>query len=399
MLLIDNVTLLTPREQIAPARLLLEKGRIRAFGPRPLVNAPANCPTLDAADLILTPGWIDVQINGGFGHDFTANPATLWEVARHLPRYGVTTFLPTFVTSPLETLAQAREVWRAGAPEGFRGADPLGLHIEGPFLNPARKGAHNPAYLRLPELAAVKDWTPANGVRLVTLAPELPGAAEVIHHLVAAGVRVSAGHSAASYEEALRAFGQGVTYGTHLFNGMNPLEHRSPGLVGALLSSPQVWVGLIVDGIHVHPAVVRVVWLAKGSQRLTLVTDAIAALGMSPGRYVLGDFEVVVDETSVRLANNSTLAGSILSLDTALRNLMAFTGCSLQEALITVTESPAAMLGLNDRGHIAAGYRADLVFLSPKHEVVMTMVGGQVLYGEQAFAERLKGSYPVEVAA
>jgi len=390
MLLIDNATLYTPTECFHPGRLLIEDGRILALGTPEHLTAPAETPTLDAHGLMVTPGWLELQINGGFGHDFTEAPATIWEVARHLPRYGVTAFLPTIVTSPLSQVETAMEAWHSGRPADFHGAEPLGWHVEGPFLNPGRKGAHNPAHLQLPSLGAVEGWQPANGVRLVTLAPELPGADAVIHYLVSTGVRVSAGHSLATYEQALHAFDLGVTYGTHLFNAMPPLEHRAPGLAGALLTHPDLTVGLIVDGIHVHPAMVALAWRAKGPNRLNLVTDAIAALGMPPGEYRLGDLEIRVDATSVRLPDG-TLAGSLLSLDAAVRNLMAFTGCTLPEALCTVTTTPAAVLGLSDRGRLAPGYRADLVLLSPQHEVVMTLIGGRPAFGVEAFEERLHG--------
>lgn len=389
MLLIDNATLYTPTQCYKPGRLLIAEGRILAVGTPEQVSAPAGTPVLDAQDLIVTPGWLELQINGGFGFDFTENPTTIWEVARQLPRYGVTAFLPTIVTSPLSQVEAALETWQAGPPPDFRGATPLGWHIEGPFLNPGRKGAHNPAYLQLPNPSAVEGWRPDQGVRLVTLAPELPGAEAVIHYLVSQGVRVSAGHSLATYEQALHAFSLGVTYGTHLFNAMPPLEHRAPGLAGALLTHPDLTVGLIADGIHVHPAMVALAWRAKGPHRLTLVTDAMAALGMPPGEYRLGDLEVRVDATSVRLPDG-TLAGSLLSLDTAMRNLMAFSGCTLAEALCTVTSTPAAVLGLEDRGYLRPGYRADLVLLSVTHEVVITLIGGEPVFGNEKVAERLQ---------
>ncbi len=190
---------------------------------------------------------------------------------------------------------------------------------------------------------------------------------------------MSAGHSTATYEQALSAFDSGVTYGTHLFNAMQSLGHRSPNLPGALLTNPNISVGIIVDGIHLHPAVVRLAWLAKGSQHITLVTDAMAALGMPPGAYQLGEHEVSVDKSTARLADG-TLAGSILSSDQALRNLMKFSGCSLAEALPTLTATPAQVLGLEDQGKIEPGYVGNLVILSADGFVQHTIVRGNVLY-------------------
>jgi N-acetylglucosamine-6-phosphate deacetylase len=336
--------------------------------------------TIDATGLYLAPGFVDLQINGAFGHDFTVEPDSIWPVAAQLPRYGVTAFLPTVITSPLETIGSAQDVVTAQPATGLSGAKPLGLHVEGPFLNPERKGAHNPAHLRLPDLEIVDDWSPESGVLLVTLAPELPGALDLVATLVQRGVLVSAGHSASSLEQAQAGFTAGIRYGTHLFNAMPPLHHRKPGLVGALLTDGRPTAGIIADGIHCHPSMVALAWQSLGSARLNLVTDAMAALGMPPGRHRLAGFDVEVDSTSARLADG-TLAGSVLSLDTALRNLVAFTGCSLEEALPTITTTPAQILGLGaTRGRIAPGYLADLVLLTPELQAQITIAEGKEVY-------------------
>ena len=379
MLYIKNTTLYSPCERLDNATVLVDGGRIVAVGYAAAVACPPGAQVLDADGLLLTPGFIDMQFNGGFGDDFTADPTTIWQVAAGLPRWGVTAFLPTVITSPLERIAQAQQVVLS-EPAGFRGATPLGLHVEGPFLNPQKKGAHNPAYLQLPALEAVAGWSPQTGVRLVTLAPELPGALPVIEALATRGVLVSAGHSTATFEEATMAFDAGARYGTHLFNAMPTMHHREPGLPGALLTDPRPVVGFIADGVHTHPSVISLVWQALGPERLNLVTDAMAALGMGPGSHLLGDFEVTVDATSARLADG-TLAGSILSLDQALRNLIRLTGCTLADALATVTTTPARSLGLDhERGQIAPGYVADLVLLSPELEVRGTVVRGELVY-------------------
>jgi N-acetylglucosamine-6-phosphate deacetylase len=263
------------------------------------------------------------------------------------------------------------------------GAEPLGLHIEGPFLNPKKKGAHNPVHLSAPSLQAIENWSPSHGVRLVTLAPELQGAFEVIRTLTERGTVVSAGHSAATYAEAIAAFAAGIQYGTHIFNAMPPLEHREPGLVGALLEEQGVTLGLIVDGVHVHPAMISLVWKVAGRHRLNLVSDSMEALGMPPGQYEIGNLSVSVDGKTARLLDG-TLAGSILSLDRALRNLIAFAGCSLKEALSTVTSTPAQLLALaGQKGRLAPGLAADMVLLSPDLSVLMTIIAGRVAYQAQ----------------
>ena len=304
MLYIHNAIVYTPDEKIDAAALLVDGEHIVAVGTTGDVPCPEGARVVDARGLILAPGFIDLQFNGGFGHDFTDDPASIWTVAAHLPRYGVTSFLPTIITSPLPTVASAQEVVM-DAPHGFTGAMPLGLHVEGPFLNPRKKGAHNPAHLRRPDPAAVGSWTPAQGVRLVTLAPELPGALAVVETLTGQEVLVSAGHSTATYAQAQAGFDAGIRYGTHLFNAMPGLHHREPGLPGALLTDPRPVVGFIADGIHTHPSVVALVWSVLGPARLNLVTDAMAALGMAPGEHLLGDFRVTVDESSARLPDGT----------------------------------------------------------------------------------------------
>ncbi len=372
---IKNVNLIDQPGQA----LLAVDGRIEAVGDAAALACPPHTQVLDGRGATLAPGFINMQINGGFGMDFTLQPESMWQVGRLLPRYGVTAFLPTIVTAPLETYTRAQQVIAAGQPAGYLGADVLGLHIEGPFLNPAKKGAHNPKHLRLPSPDLVRDWTLQNGVRLVTLAPELPGALPTVEYLVRQGVLVSAGHSLANQSETEAGIAAGICWGTHLFNAMPALEHRTANLTGVLLTDDRVGFGLIVDGIHVDPLMVKLAWRAKGGRGLVLVTDAMAALGFAAGRSQLADFDVIVDETSARLTDG-TLAGSILTEDAAVRNLIHFTGCSLAEALAAFTTAPARRLGLTDRGQIQPGLRADFVLLDEHLQVAATLVGGELVY-------------------
>jgi N-acetylglucosamine-6-phosphate deacetylase len=326
----------------------------------------------------ITPGLVDLQLNGAFGLDFTDDPASVYQVASGLPRWGVTAFLPTYITAPPETYQTALAHLQS-APSDFRGARPLGAHFEGPFLSEKYKGAHRAEFLRAPNLPEVESWTATGLLKMVTLAPE-PQAAEVSQKLSAAGVLVSAGHSAATYAEANAGFEAGVRIGTHLFNAMSPLHHRQPGLTGALLEHDNVAVGIIPDGIHLDPAVVRLVYKLKGWQNIAVVTDAMAALGMSPGRYELAGLSVVVDGNSARLADKpETLAGSILSLDAAIRNMVAFTGCPLHLAVAMATVVPARLLGLTDgTGALRPDGVADIAVFSPEFTPTQTIICGKI---------------------
>jgi len=358
-------------DHFTEATLLVADGRVAAI--RRGIDRHADICT----DGWIAPGLIDLQVNGAYGFDFATDSASIANVAARLPATGVTAFLPTIITSPLEAYSRfLRDLERAM--QDARGAPVLGAHLEGPYLSPKRAGAHNPNHLRAPNLEELATWVGSPMVRLVTLAPELPGALEMIRELRARGVVVSAGHSDASYAQALAGFDAGITWGAHLFNAMSPFSHREPGLVGALLSS-DVPIGLIVDGMHVHPAAVKTAFRAKGARGITLVTDAMAAMGMGPGRYPLSDRAVIVEATSARLADG-TLAGSILQMDAALRNVIEYTGCTLVDAITMASATPARVLGLEKKGRLATDCDADLLILDKALCVEMTVARGEIVY-------------------
>lgn len=330
------------------------------------------------------PGFIDLQINGAYGCDFQSRPEGVAAVAAGLPSTGTTALLPTLISAPVESYAPraAAIAEAARAMEGQPGATVLGAHLEGPFLNPDKRGAHNPAYLHAPTADDIAVYLASPGVRLITLAPELPGAAALIAAARARGIVVSAGHSAATHEQALAAFAAGVTKVTHLFNAMPALHHREPGLAAAALTSPHVRCGLIADGVHVHPAAVHLTYRAKGSRGIILVTDAMEGLGQPPGVYELGDRTVIVDGGSARLASGS-LAGSILPMDAAVRNMIAYThgDCALTNAVAMASSVPADALGLGHRlGHLRRGYTADVVGLDGGLRVAATWTRGLLAY-------------------
>jgi len=333
---------------------------------------------VDGAGLLVAAGYLDLQCNGGLGIDLAGAPERLWELGVLLPQFGVTAWLPTIVTTPDGIVDRAIEALAAGPPNGWRGAIPLGLHLEGPFLSPAKRGAHPEALLRPPTLEAIEGWSREAGVALVTLAPDQPGALEVLDALVQRGVVVSLGHTPATAEQATAAVDAGARWVTHLFNAMAPLHHREPGLAGVALADERLHVGVIPDGIHVHPRVVAMTQRALGD-RLTIVTDAVGALGMPHGRMTLGRTVVTIDDGGVRLADGN-LAGSNLAMDQGVRNLVAFSGCPTEAALHAASTAPAAVLGDTVRGTLAPGARADLVVLTRELELVATIVGGEILY-------------------
>lgn len=353
-------------------------------------GSPAGVPgnRFDATDLIVAPGFIDAQINGAYGIDVTEEPARIVELGTELTRYGVTAFVPTVITcSPGGRAAALAADWTA--PPGSGGAVAIGLHLEGPMLAPSRRGAHPERWLEPPSAALIESWTRDAGVVMVTIAPELPGALDMIEQLVGEGVVISIGHTDADASCVADAKRAGATAVTHLFNAMAPFGHRAPGLVGAALADDSLIAGLICDGIHVDPLAVRIAWRALGPDRLMLITDATAVLGLESGRRRLGEVDIDVSSAGVRTADG-TLAGSDLALDQAVRNLVEFTGCTAAEAVSTVTTTPARLLGLDDRGALEAGRRGDVVVLDAGLRVVATFVGGELAHVDAEEAWRWK---------
>jgi N-acetylglucosamine-6-phosphate deacetylase len=298
-----------------------------------------------------------------------------------LPATGVTGFIPTCITSPIESYSG----WLEAAGEAARsdvGARALGFHLEGVYFSTHKMGAHNPAYMRAVDVDEILTrYAASPSVRIVTLAPELPGALEAIRALAARGVIVSMGHSNATFAEAQAGLDAGIGWGTHLFNAMRDLRHREPGIAAALLLS-NVPVGLIVDGVHLHPAIVQMVYRLKGAAGITLVTDAMAAMGMPSGTYNLGGYVAIVDEQGAHL-ENGTIAGSVLTMDGAVRALIAQSGCTVAEALTMASRTPADLLRMAHKGRISVGADADLVLLDPALHVQATLVRGEVAHHAQ----------------
>jgi len=357
------------------AAVVIQDGKIDALlrDPRPRVLPEERREFVG----LLCPGFIDLQINGAFGADIGPDPDAIRILVAKLPATGVTSFLPTLISSPPELYEGFFEGFEEGAVEN--GAHVLGAHLEGPFLAPDRKGAHDPANLRPVDLGFVKELLRSGKVKIMTLAPELPNSLEAIELLLDEGAVASAGHTEATCEEVTRAVDAGLRLGTHLFNAMRPLAHREPGTVGALLTDDRVRTGIIADGVHVHEAALRLAHRAKGSEGLILVTDAMQAAGMPPGDYELGGRKVRLEDGAVRLSDG-TLAGSALTMDKAVRNAVRFLGVPLAQAVRMAAETPAAALNLDGKGKIAVGCDADFALLDAESTVLETIVAGETVY-------------------
>ncbi len=352
---------------LVPGRITLHGDRIVSVEPDPTVTD----------ERIIAPGFIDLQVNGGHGIDFGESPERIGEVAAWLPQTGCTAFLPTIVSSFGDRYRRVFEAFPAAL--GVPGARVLGLHLEGPFLASGKKGAHALDAIEAADDALFAELLAEDSVRLVTLAPERPGALDRIARLVERGVLVSLGHSEATFEQFEAGIDAGARMATHLFNAMSQLDSRAPGAVGAALVDERVTVGLIADGTHTHPANLALTARAKGVDGIALVSDMMAAAGMPPGAYSLNEIPVIVDETSARLADGR-LAGSILTMDAAVRNMSAWGRVSLADALTMASAVPARLLGLDELGTLAPGFVADLIVLDPDLQVAETWVAGERVF-------------------
>lgn len=379
-------TLLTPLVSCRNPIVVIEDGRILAAGSRDEVAVPRDARVEDFGDAVLAPGMIDVHLHGSGGSDIMeATPEALARVGRQLARHGVTSYLPTTVTAPwdatlsaLDRLAQVIE----NPPQQLDGepcAQPLSLHLEGPFISHRRLGVHPPQHVLEPSLERFDDlWNAARGhVGWITMAPEREGALPVIESATSRGVVVSMGHTDADLAAAQKGREAGAAHVTHTFNAMRPLDHREPGILGLALGDPDLSAEIIADGVHVHPLMVSAFLRLKGPERAMLVTDAISATGMGDGTFRLGSFDVEVK--GARCTAEGKLAGSVLTLDHAVRNAMAYTGWDLQRSIRMASYNPARLLGLLPRkGVIEAGADADIVVLSESGEVRRTIVAGRV---------------------
>ena len=382
MLALTARSLYTPLEQIDRPLVVVEDGVVVTVGSRSDHEIPGKAKLLDFPDSILTPGLVDIHIHGAAGFDvMQADAEGRSRIEKFLATRGVTSYFPTTVTAPIDIILRALEQLADGIERATMDsprAQPLGIHLEGPFLSHARRGVHPPENLLAPTLANFdRFWQAARGqIRVMTIAPELDGATELIAEATKRGVSISIGHSDADLKAARAGVAAGAHHATHTFNAMRPLDHREPGIIGEVLSNPALTADIIADGIHVHPEVVRLFLQAKGPERAVLITDATAAAGMPDGKYWLGSLEVDVKDG--KCLHGGTLAGSVLTLDRAVRNAMKFAAWDLPQVLRTATLNPATVTNAAKKGRIEPGADADLVVLTSDGQVRATITEGVV---------------------
>lgn len=378
-------SLYTPLEEIDRPLLFVDDGTITAVSSRSHGDAPGSASLVDFGDAVIVPGFFDIHIHGGAGFDvMQASAAELPLLGKFLASHGVTGYFPTTVAASLDhtcasldRLAGAIESAKSPANGDGVQARPLGIHLEGPFLSHKRRGVHPPEFLVAPTLQIFdRLWQAARGhVRMLTIAPEVPGAMEVIAEAARRKVCVSLGHSDADLPVAQRAVQAGARHATHTFNAMRPLDHRDPGIIAEVLTDSRLTADIIADGIHVSPAVVHLFLQAKGIDRAVLITDAISATGMPDGRYKLGPIEVEVKNGTC--TSGSSLAGSVLTMDRAVHNVTQFARWSLKDAVRAATLNPARAAGLQEQGQIAVGEEASFTVLGADGEVRKTIVRGR----------------------
>jgi len=377
--LLTGARVVTSDARTMPADVLIEDGRIAAVAAG---LAADGAETIDLSGSLIAPGFMDVHVHGGGGHPLiTPDPGEIEAYAAWAVSQGVTSFLAT-VCAPTIEAALGCLAACASAREASNGATLLGVNLEGPFVSPERRGALPPSWPATPDVETFRRLLDASAgkLRLMTVAPELAGSAEVIREALSAGVRVSVGHTDATYEVAREAFAAGASHVTHAFNAMRPFHHREPGPLGAALEADGVTVELIADGVHLHPATVRTLVGAFGADRIALITDGVTPAGQSEGTFEIGDVEARLKDGEMRLPDG-TIAGSVATMADVVRNVVRWEIADLAAAATMASTTPARALGLGERkGRIAPGYDADLVALTDDLSVAATWVAGRLAY-------------------
>ncbi|TCP59224.1 N-acetylglucosamine-6-phosphate deacetylase [Tumebacillus sp. BK434] len=361
-----------------PGVLICEEGKITYAGP-----SRGERPDLTHSSGYIVPGYVDIHVHGANGSDvMDGTTAAVHDIAKSLSAYGVTSFLATTLTAGIEQLHAVLTACKQAAQSAVGGAELLGVHLEGPWINPKHKGAQNGSHVIGPTLEEAQALLQSGEglVKLVTMAPETPNASAVIAYLTSQGVNVSVGHSDATYEQVKAAIPHGLGHVTHCYNAMRPLHHREPGVVGAAMYHDELTAELIADGIHVHPVAMSILYRLKHSDGLVLVSDGMRAVGMEDGSYDLGGLNVVMQNGEARL-EDGTLAGSTLTLEKAVQNMVNLCGVPLPDAVKMASETPARVIGAGERkGRLASGFDADFLLLDRQLNVSAVYRGGQLIH-------------------
>ena len=381
-----HVKIVTPLHIVDDGYIVIENGFIKEIGKEP-ISLSKLVDSIDTRGLIAVPGFIDTHIHGYGGIDIMwADAHSILDMGKKLVKHGVTAFLPSTVTASHEGLVDVcrkiRDAYREWNPD--YGARILGIHLEGPYISPIKRGAQNPKFIRRPSASELNEYIEVSEglVRQITIAPEVENGIEFISYAYSRGIVVSIGHTVASYEEGLRAIEAGARKATHIFNAMTEFHHRKPGVAIALLQNPKVFIEVIADFIHLHPAVVKMVIDIAKPERVALITDAISATALPDGEYELGGLRVVVKNGIPRLADSGALAGSTLTMDRAFKNVLSL-GYTLQEVSMMTSYTPAKSIKALEKekiGMIEQCYRADIVLLDSNLDIVKTIVNGEIAY-------------------
>ena len=386
-LTIINGAVITPDKIFAPGIVLVEDGHLQFVGAMTDAEPDIHSQIIDATGQFVLPGFIDTHVHGSGGDDvMTDGAAGIQRAGRNMLRYGTTAWLPTTIAARHEEILFAIAETRKAETTSEPMAAILGLHLEGPYINLKFKGAQPDEGIRDPNFEELEELLKsAEGrVKVITLAPELPGSMEMIGLLKANNIVASLGHSECDYDTALAAIDAGATYATHLFNAMSGVHHRKPGLAACCLNEPGICAELILDGIHVNPQMARLAARNKGRDGLALVTDATTAQGCGDGIYQLGKFQVNVQGALCTLMDGVTIAGSVLTMNHAVKNALAFTGMSLIDVAYMAAMMPAKRCGLADRkGSLEVGKEADIAILNQDYSVASTIVNGVIAFAQQ----------------
>lgn len=364
-------------DRIETGSVLIEKNKIKEINP----TAPIDTDIIDAKGLYLSPGFIDVHIHGAGGSDtMDGTKESINTIAKTIAAFGTTSFLPTTMTCSINDIKKAIEAVAEAKAAGTDGANVLGVHLEGPFISPSMIGAQNPNFIQTPSVDTFKEMVGEHldSITSITIAPEVEGAKELIEYLSHLGIVISIGHSKATYKQALEGIKLGIGHSTHLYNAMTPLHHREPGIVGAIFDT-DITTETISDGIHISYPSLRVAYKQKGTDKVLLVTDAMMACGMPEGKYALGGQDVYVKDGAARLKEGN-LAGSILTLDKAIRNVYKNSNYELYNVVKMATYNGAKHCKVADKkGLIKEGYDADLVLFDDDINIEKVIIGGKII--------------------